>query len=1234
MASNFDKNICPECGSKLELKSGKNGTFIGCSAFRSNGCRFTRDDKPAAQRAINWRDSFDWGQLNITYLSVGSAPGFLDLRMIDKVKAASSKTLLISRLQSAISPNLHSLVCQGVSKMLLRGEYSFSGFAVEKALIKSLPAELRPNAFNKSDPEIGYDKLLEVKPNAVLQCLADRYSGITKSAILGHLAFDSQREAAFFNNWIPAAIGPKAAAWFIPQAPLDMLFNSLGEDGVSFRRADFMFYMPGNHPIIIEIDGDEHQQKQKADAERDAALAKHNIRTIRIPNHEIDNLSGPKLDELAELCGKILTSFEAEKNDIHIARSLLNSSECSQLQYALIHAVMHGFPVSKSGKVNVRLIGDLLPKSLLNAAIDDLNELLQRYSILFDGESTKPLSFNLIDGSSKARDVLSVRLQQNASPSTILNIDSNSDIIICRAIIPSELLPPSMPVLDKPCLAVKKDIAQEHLTFFLNYLFRKREFRGQQLDAIFNVLNDKDTLVLQPTGAGKSIIYQLSGQLLPGVTIVIDPIKALIEDQVRGLNDHRISRAAGLMSSDGDPLELQRMLAAIAANNVHYILMSPERLLVQSFRDSLSNLMQQTSVNLAVIDEAHCLSQWGHEFRFAYLRLAENLRKYCSNKTNGAPKLLAMTGTASRTVLKEMIAEIGINLEDEEAIVKPTSFNRKELQFSILKLDKGGATFGELNSMLQSIPEKLDKNPSDFFEQKGKETNSGIVFTPHARSSSHGLISIRDQINKDLTKEVGVFASTAPKGFDKANWETVKSRHSEAFKNNEEPILIATKAFGMGVDKPNIRWTIHMGIPSSIEAFYQEAGRAGRDRQTSHCSVIYSESDEEYTNSVLNSANSINQMRELYQERKPQDDIDRALYFHLNSFSSVDDELRLISALLEMTGSCSASSTHQIAYSESRQKDNKHPHKEDWERAIVRMSYCALIDDYTTNYSAKTFNVTFSKYNYKNSKNKIEAYISKVQPALIKSMSKKLDDVLDQPIEQQPLLFCKIIIEFTYDTIERSRRRMMLEAVQMARNGNSDSQIRERLLNYLEEGANAARVSELSEAKSIEFEDWLLMSDGITTPSDARELRGDVSRMLESYPYHAGLLLSRSISEALSGNGNQDVIRDNLKAALLNEGVTKSQLDNLLLALFERTKTGLEDFIEPLLEVLFECFRKSTIRVDNLVVEELKTASEQWTTQQRNMAIQFATIIGIQDVIPALEAQAENMNKSLEIVRG
>ena len=375
-------------------------------------------------------------------------------------------------------------------------------------------------------------------------------------------------------------------------------------------------------------------------------------------------------------------------------------------------------------------------------------------------------------------------------------------------------------------------------------------------------------------------------------------------------------------------------------------------------------------------------------------------------------------------------------------------------------------------------------------------------------------------------------------------------------------------------------------------------------------------------------------MRELHQDRKPADDVDRVIYFHLGAFSSVSDELKLIKMILGMVDHCSSSKTIELAYADKRTKIVGKANKEDWERALVRMSYCALIEDYTTNYSAKTFTVTVSKYNFIKSKKKLERYIGKVQPAQLKVLSKRLAEVQARPIANQPALLCEVIIEFTYDIIERSRRRMILESVQMARNGTTDAQIRERLLNYLEEGASAARISELVDAPIIEFDEWFALIDEVSNRTEAKELRGDVSRMLESYPDHAGLLLTRSISEVLSGDGAKAVIRDNIKAAITSAinkyALTGEDMSEVFCSLLKRTNGAFSDVTEPLLEVFIEGHEDGSLFLSDRVIIEMLSVSESWGDELRNVALQFTTVLELEKAVPRLKAQADNIKKTID----
>ncbi|MCY3709096.1 MAG: DEAD/DEAH box helicase [Caldilineaceae bacterium] len=218
---------------------------------------------------------------------------------------------------------------------------------------------------------------------------------------------------------------------------------------------------------------------------------------------------------------------------------------------------------------------------------------------------------------------------------------------------------------------------EKALKGLLQFVFRKKSFRDGQLPSLTRLLRGESAIVLLPTGGGKSLIYQFVGMLLPGMTLIVDPIISLIEDQVRSLKSMGIDRMTGVSSQTKEPREqLQRM----AEGELYYIFIAPERMQSREFRDGLKDAKAHVPISLVVLDEAHCLSEWGHDFRTAYLRLPNNLKNYCADVATGSlPTLAALTGTASFAVLGDIRAELEIT--DEDAIIRPESFNRKELNF-------------------------------------------------------------------------------------------------------------------------------------------------------------------------------------------------------------------------------------------------------------------------------------------------------------------------------------------------------------------------------------------------------------------------------------------------------------------------------------------------------------------------------------------------------------------------
>ena len=374
----------------------------------------------------------------------------------------------------------------------------------------------------------------------------------------------------------------------------------------------------------------------------------------------------------------------------------------------------------------------------------------------------------------------------------------------------------------------------------LRAVFAKERLLEGQFEAISSVLAGRDCAVLLPTGAGKSMIYQLAGLCLPGRTLVVDPLVALIEDQADGLRAHGVDRVLGISANS----------LARDARGAYFVFVTPERFQRQTFRNDLIAGADVEPVNLAVVDEAHCVSEWGHDFRPAYLNFGKTLRTTCKGRL-GVPPLLALTGTASRAVLTDVLFQLGIVDDHENAIVRPASFDRAELSYDVLRCsaDDSDAT---LRRVLAAMPGRFSAVAATFFEPTGDEdTYSGIVFVPTV-NGWHGLNDTMRVVTASARAAVPFAgAGTPPKGTDSSEWERRRRESTVAFKQNRAPVIVTTKAFGMGIDKPNIRWTVHYGLPGSIESFYQEVGRSGRDRRQARNVLILSESDRERSRRLL-----------------------------------------------------------------------------------------------------------------------------------------------------------------------------------------------------------------------------------------------------------------------------------------------------------------------------------------------------------------------------------------------
>ena len=496
-----------------------------------------------------------------------------------------------------------------------------------------------------------------------------------------------------------------------------------------------------------------------------------------------------------------------------------------------------------------------------------------------------------------------------------------------------------------------------------------------------------------------------------------------------------------------------------------------------------------------------------------------------------------------------------MQVAEEEAIILPKTFDRKEIGFEVRKVPRAEKSVA-LKIVKQDLPFTLTSNPQSFYEIQGDQTNAGIIFCPNAGGPS-GVVFVAT-----LLGHGNYFCGKAPKTFlsRPQEWKMYKKSIQKEFKENKIQEIVATKAFGMGIDKPNIRYTIHYGLPQSVESFYQEAGRAGRNGKHGYAKsfILYSDDNWESALEILEEPNHPQALKKLEGIRLPaQGDLLTQLWLLLSSYKGRDEEKSAISYFWKnnlagiMEGMKTGSTNScDIMFD---------PHQSDMEKSIFRLVLLGVVQDYTINWRERRFNVQIKKISPSCIKENLQKYF--LQYKFSDFAEKKLQALSAQDFQSSLEGGVEILVDFIYDEIVLKRKQAMRTIGEICRNFSSDQQFRESILSYLQESEFSKELREwlkksFQEIGAPKIRDIL---NRVVDLEGLKRLIGTTRRMLDEDPQNIAIRFLSSCARAQSAIENDSSVCQEIKT-LVSESARG--LEN------ERERN------ELLLELLFEVSKK------------------------------------------------------------
>jgi hypothetical protein len=1025
--------------------------------------------------------------------------------------------------------------------------------------------------------------------------------------------------------------GPGICAFVHTQVPLDGLFATTE---FAAQRADFVIALPNGKGLVIEP-GDHGDPERLRDEQRDRKFAEPPLgfETLRPANLDIATPGFRRtLAEALERIGAPDFLPPPGEQPAMAARPFLAAPLIHRIECCLVDMLLENEGFWPGPCLTIHAIERDLPATGIALA----SFLLQQSKLhrLF-GREFSPPPITLVVHSAGDRSLVraaehrllarwGVEIRETVEPPGSIRADLVLDVAVAAGTLlapyagpvhgslvvvrnaPPHLQLPFLPSTAEPEACDRSENLERNLEPFLRDFFRKREFRDGQIGILRGILGGRDTVGLLPTGAGKSICFQLAGLLRPGTTLVVSPIIALMDDQVESLaSRHRID-AASAIHSGGPHLESARLLAVLESSCFVYV--APERFQRQPFRDALesSTLLQPHRVTLAVIDEAHCVSMWGHDFRPAYLRLADNIRRYCRSGAGRPPPILSLTGTASQLVLIDLMRILRIN--DAENIVRPATFARPELRFRVLRTQRSLKRHLLKSQVLPEIARRL--GVENVLEQA-----YGMVFdyVPKSIWSLVGDVSAGcqaalahyplDKLWKSVP--IGIYTGKcplnspdgAPRTSLEENWESYKREVFRRFARGRIRCLFGNTAVSVGIDNPRLRYIVNISMPQSMEDYYQQAGRAGRDGRESFCYLLFAEGQPQWNDNWFLGKGA--------PERGS--DVDNAKFFHTRNFPGQEEEEFNLETVLRTLLRAHADGRNPVVRYDDRKLKEINPEQspnskqvpgaDDSQKFLGYLTLLGILKDYTLEgMKANTvvaaeldpeFARCLAESNWPAAEDHVVrsllGYYNRYYPKREDDLRREIDGLRDAGTNGKFLTAaCAHLIRFIYDKIAYQRRNAIRDITMFCRDAAAADE--ERAAAIIRDYFDRSRFTQELLAMRGQEPDYQRVASLLATLSEnaeAEQLFWETSRLL-SETERADWILIRAAAKVFLGRGGEQTTAE-LHQAAVTHG--RGFLDGVCLG-FARlvSTTRMPAWQDTLAALLFSCYDDSGLREACLAV--------------------------------------------------